>query len=129
MVSDLAAETGRRIERHRPQSADDIRRLGTAVVGFSEAMRADEKPLRAFLWENMYRHYKVNRMISRAKRVVTDLFGAFLADPSVLPSNWRKVCGAAGDRATARIVCDYIAGMTDAYALEEHRKLFGAQFS
>jgi dGTPase len=129
MVGDLTAETRRRLEIHQPGSADDLRRLGTAVVGFSEAMRQDEKPLRAFLWENMYRHYKVNRMISRAKRAVTDLFGGFLADPSMLPSDWRKVCGAAGDRATARVVCDYIAGMTDAYALEEHRKLFGAQFS
>jgi dGTPase len=92
-------------------------------------MRANERPLRSFLWDNMYRHYKVNRMIARAKRTVTDLFDAFMHDPSVLPTDWKRRAGPPGGQETARVVCDYIAGMSDAFALEEHRKLFGSQLA
>jgi dGTPase len=127
MVDDLVGETRARLAAASPQSADDVRGMDHAVVAFSEQMRANEKPLREFLWQNMYRHFKVNRMIARARRVVSDLFAAFMDDPGVLPSDWAKRAGASGDHQTARVVCDYIAGMSDAFALEEHRKLFGTQ--
>jgi dGTPase len=127
MVSDLVAETERRIAAAQPESAAAVRALGVPLAGFSEAMRADERPLRTFLWDNMYRHFKVNRMIARAKRVVAELFAAFMNDPSVLPNDWAERCGPPGGAAMARVVCDYIAGMTDAFALEEHRKLFGSR--
>ncbi len=129
MVGDIVEETRARLAAAGPESADDVRALDHGVVAFSERMRANEKPLRAFLWDNMYRHFKVNRMIARAKRVVADLFEAFMNDPGVLPSDWAAKGAGAGGRETARVVCDYIAGMSDAFALDEHRKLFGTQLA
>jgi len=127
MVDDVIVESQARLAAAQPQSADDVRALDRPMVAFSDAMLENDKPLRAFLWENMYRHYKVNRMISRAKRTVGDLFAAFVHDPSVLPTSWRRAAGDAGELSTARVVCDYIAGMSDAFAIDEHRKLFGSQ--
>jgi len=88
-------------------------------------MERDSQDLKKFLFERMYRHFKVNRMTSKARRVVVDLFTLLLAEPECLPSEWRDRVEAA-DQATerARMVCDYIAGMTDRYALHEHRRLF-----
>ena len=100
-------------------------RLGRPVIAFSEAMRANDAALKAFLYERMYRHYKVNRMASRARRVVRELFGLFIAEPECLPEEWRARCDAPGSSRTARVAADYIAGMTDRYAFKEHHRLFG----
>ncbi len=124
MVADVLQETRRRLADHNPKSADDIRQLGQAVVSFSERFYTREKPLRAFLYENMYRHYKVNRMMGQATRVVNELFGLFLNDPTILPTELRRACDGPRTHKTARIVCDYIAGMTDTFAIAEHKKLF-----
>ena len=75
----------------------------------------------------MYRHYKLNRMTSKARRVVKDLFELFLREPGTLPTEWQIGTAGAGDELTARVVADYIAGMTDRYALDEHRRLFDLQ--
>jgi dGTPase len=72
----------------------------------------------------MYRHYKVNRMASKAKRIVQDIFRLLIAEPQCLPTEWREKAGEAGTNATARIVADYIAGMTDRFALDEYKTLF-----
>jgi dGTPase len=72
----------------------------------------------------MYRHYKVNRMASKARRIVQDIFGLLLAEPECLPTEWRALVGHAGSDETARLVADYIAGMTDRFALDEHARLF-----
>jgi dGTPase len=72
----------------------------------------------------MYRHYKVNRMASKARRIVHDIFGLLLAEPQCLPTEWNGHAGAPHSPATARIVADYIAGMTDRFALDEHARLF-----
>jgi dGTPase len=80
--------------------------------------------VKAFLFKNMYRHFKVNRMLSKAKRVIADLFGLLLAEPGVLPTRWAQLCDEPGSIRTARVVSDYIAGMTDRFALQEHRRLF-----
>jgi dGTPase len=90
-------------------------------------MRANDQALKAFLFKNMYRHFKVNRMLSKAKRVVADLFALLLAEPGVLPTQWAQLCDEAGTARTARVVSDYIAGMTDRYALQEHRRLFAVE--
>ena len=90
-------------------------------------MRANDRSLKAFLFRRMYRHHKVNRMILKAKRIVTELFGLFLTHPETLPEEWRDQAGAAGSPETARLVSDYVAGMTDRYAIEEHRRLFDPQ--
>ena len=124
MIEDVLIETGRRIADSKPQSADEVRALGRALVAFSPAMKANDTAIKTFLFKNMYRHYKVNRMLTKAKRVVAELFQLFLGEPGVLPTAWGQLCGAPGSRETARVVSDYIAGMTDRFALEEHRRLF-----
>lgn len=124
MIEDSLGETQRRINSLKLQSADDVRACGQPLVSFSEEMRAHDKALKSFLFKNMYRHFKVSRMLTKAKRVVTDLFALFLAEPGVLPAQWGQQCDAAGTLRTARVVSDYIAGMTDRFALQEHRRLF-----
>jgi dGTPase len=124
MVSDLIEETRRRLAAASPASVDDIRRHGAPVAGFSAAMRENDRALKAFLFERMYRHYRVNRMTNKAGRVVSELFETYVQRPDCLPEDWRRQGGAPAAPQTARVVADYIAGMTDRYALEEHRKLF-----
>ena len=126
-IEDLETETRSRLARHAPRSAEDVRALPEAVVAFSDEMQAQQRPLRAFLFERVYRHHKVNRKRSQAKRIVRSLFDLFLAEPECLPGGWRTRAELADKRHRARIVCDYIAGMTDAYAIDEYRKLFGLE--
>ena len=126
MVADLLSETRRRLAAANPRSADDVRALDHPVAAFSDAMAANDKALKSFLFNRMYRHYKVNRMTAKAKRVVRDLFDQFFEDPDCLPDEWRGRADGAGTPRTARVVADYIAGMTDGYALREHSRLFQA---
>ncbi|HVY85215.1 MAG TPA: deoxyguanosinetriphosphate triphosphohydrolase [Caulobacterales bacterium] len=123
-VDDLVAETERRVLRVNPKSAEDVRAAGEPLVGFSDALREEEAVLRRFLMARMYRHWKVNRSRHHAKKILKELFQILLGDPDLLPPNWQIGGDGAGGQKTARRVCDYIAGMTDEYALEEHRKLF-----
>nr|WP_321362117.1 deoxyguanosinetriphosphate triphosphohydrolase [uncultured Hyphomonas sp.] len=122
-INDLVDETRRRIQRLQPASAADVRALGEPLVGFSDELADKQRALRAFLFERMYKHYKVNRMRSKAKRILAELFEGFTAEPQTLPSPWRQDATQADTFRRARIVCDYIAGMTDGYAIEEHGRL------
>ena len=124
MVADVLAETRKRLADIKPKSADEIRGLDHAICDFSAAFRKQEIPLRKFLFDNMYRHYKVNRMMGQAARVVTELFDLFINDPDLLPTELRRDCKGPRNEITARIVCDYIASMTDNFAISEHKKLF-----
>jgi dGTPase len=124
MVGDALAETARRLADLAPESAADVRRAGHRVVAFSADMVAAEAELRAFLFSRMYRHYTVNRETSKARRVVRDLFKHLMAEPNCLPDEWQAAALAAEGAERARVVTDYIAGMTDRYALVEHQRLF-----
>lgn len=124
MVNDLLTETRARLDVAKPGSASEIRALARPVVDMSDEMKAANKVLKAFLFERMYRHYRVNRMTSKARRVVGELFGLFLSDPGCLPTRWRSRTEGQDDTVRARLVADYIAGMTDRFALDEHRRLF-----
>ncbi len=128
-VDDLVQETQSRIAHHRPQTADDVRSLGEALVGFSDAMLEEAARLRRFLMTNMYRHWKVNRRRAMAKRIVKDLFSQFMAEPQTLPGRWQVEGVDEPQIQTARRICDYIAGMTDDFAIEEHRRLFSFERS
>ncbi|MBF0267359.1 MAG: deoxyguanosinetriphosphate triphosphohydrolase [Alphaproteobacteria bacterium] len=127
MVEDLVAETQRRIGEFGPRSAAEVRALGRPLAGFSVQMQQADRELKKFLFAHMYRHYKVNRMTSKARRVVRDLFALFLAEPECLPEEWRVRASVKNSPETALLVCDYVAGMTDRFALEEHRRLFDLQ--
>lgn len=124
MVYDLAAESERRLADSGAGNAADIRALGWPVAAFSPAMLDDLNALRAFLKEHMYRHYLVNRMASKARRIVTDLYQQFVEEPSILPTEWYEESGRGDPQKTRRVVADYIAGMTDRYALREHERIF-----
>ena len=123
-VDDLVGETRARAKRLKPKSAAEVRALGEPLIGFSEALEGPQRALRTFLHARMYKHYRVNRMRSKAKRVLADLFEVFLNEPQTLPPPWNAAAAQAEGARRARIVCDYVAGMTDSYALEEHRRLF-----
>ena len=127
MVNDLISETGRRLVEAKPESATAVRHYRHTLAGFSEEMRQNDAALKKFLFENMYRHYKLNRMTSKARRVVKDLFKLLVEEPECLPTEWRKNAGKPGAQGTAELVADYIAGMTDRHALDEHRRLFDVQ--
>ena len=124
MVDDVMAETERRAEAGKLRSATDVRSFGRALVAFSPDMFEDLSRLREFLFERMYRHWRVNRTRSQARRILADMFQLFLGEPDVLPAAWGPKAMAADEEGRARIICDYIAGMTDRFAIEEHRKLF-----
>ena len=123
MVEDVIAETQRRLAAAGVKSAEDVRQCDHALAGFSEAMRANDVGLKRFLFQGMYRHERVTRMTERAKIVVAELFDRHLAAPDLLPEDWRAATGAAGDARTARVVADYIAGMTDNFAFATHERL------
>ncbi len=123
MVTDLLGESRRLLAEANPKSPADIRGAGRPLIGFSQAMRISNQAVKEFLFQRMYRHYKVNRMTSKARRIVTDLFDLLFAEPECLPTEWYGKVDRKDRQATARLVADYIAGMTDRYAQTEHRKL------
>jgi dGTPase len=123
-IGDLVAETQTRVARFAPKSAAAVRALGQPLIAFSDAMREHEGALRRFLFDRMYRHYRVSRVRSQARRVVRELFDLFIAEPELLPDGWRARTAGPNEPQTARVICDYIAGMTDPYAIQEHRRLF-----
>jgi len=124
MVDDVLAETRRRAGADKVGSPEDVRNLDHALVAFSRDMVEDLGALRAFLMERMYRHWKVNRTRSQARRMLAEMFQLFLGEPDVLPAEWYARTQGRSEAGVARVVCDYIAGMTDRFAIEEHRKLF-----
>jgi dGTPase len=124
MVDDVLTETDRRAEADNVTSVHQVRGLGKALVAFSPIMHEDLSRLRIFLHERMYRHWRVNRTRSQARRILAEMFQLFLREPDVLPSEWGPKAQAANEAGRARLVCDYVAGMTDRYAIEEHRRLF-----
>jgi len=119
LVVDLIAESRRRIGDAAPASVDDVR-AAPPLVAFSELVRAEADALKVFLRDHLYRHYQVMRMTEKARRVVRDLFETFLNEPRLLPTDHRRRAEQDGPRAIA----DYVAGMTDRYAMKEHRRLF-----
>ena len=127
-VKNLLAVSSRNLTDSELSTADDIRKAGRPLIAFSAPLAADLDYLRDFLFQHMWRHYKVNRMTSKAKRVVTDLFDLFMSETNILPHDWQFSAGVAlrdlSPTERARIIADYIASMTDRYAIIEHQRLF-----
>jgi dGTPase len=123
LITDLVAETRKRLAKLDPGSPDAIRRAKRQVVAFSEAVGEANQAIKDFLRTKMYRHWRVNRMTAKARRLTEELFRLLHADPSLLPDDWRARAGEAGTHRAAMTVGDYVAGMTDRYAMDEHRRL------
>jgi dGTPase len=123
-VEDVIGESGRRIARLAPHHADDIRRAGAPVVAFSEPVAEADRAIKRFLFPHMYRHPVVVAVRRQADEVLRDLFARFMAEPRAMPGEWTVGLGRHDEARIARRVADYIAGMTDRYALQEHRRLF-----
>ena len=119
LVTDLIRQSAANIRKAAPESTDEVRRA-PAMIHFSDRIQREQVELKQFLRANLYRHYRVSRMSAKARRVVTELFQAFLAEPGLLPPEFQ----ARSKTGTARAIADYIAGMTDRYAIAEHRRLF-----
>ena len=129
MVEDVIAVAQNRLTAAQPRSVDEIRHMGTTVIRFSKPLYQELKAVRSFLFTRMYRAPSVMVERARVSRVIDGLFPLFIADPSLLPAEWQADLGAAQDETTlARCVCDYVAGMTDRFALAEGERLLDAGF-
>ena len=122
LVTDLIRTSAENIRRHAPGWIEEVR-LAQPLIAFSPRIREESQELKRFLHENLYRHYRVVRMSTKARRIVTELFAALLADTRLLPPEFQEQAAAGAPRAIA----DYIAGMTDRYAILEHRRLFSIE--
>jgi dGTPase len=120
-VTDLLQTTDEHIQLYQVKTREDVQKLDRNLVGFSELLQERNRELKDFLYRNLYRHWRVLRMQTKAERFLTDLFEAYLAEPNILPENARSSIDETGPQ---RTICDYMAGMTDRYALEEHARLF-----
>ncbi|MDP2810531.1 MAG: deoxyguanosinetriphosphate triphosphohydrolase [Rhodocyclaceae bacterium] len=119
-VTDLLAESARRIALAAPRTLEEVRGA-PALIAFTDTMQAENRALKGFLRDHLYQHYQVLRMTAKARRIIQDLFGAFTADPRLLPPQYQEM---AASESVARATADYIAGMTDRYSMKEHRRLF-----
>ena len=124
LIEDVVAETRRRLTALAPGSADDVRGASAAVVAFSPAIAEAERLIKSFLETRMYRHARIKRVMNEAANVVRELFLRYTAHPDDLPAEWSAGLRALDDAGRARRIADFIAGMTDRYALAEHARLF-----
>ncbi|MHA6720886.1 deoxyguanosinetriphosphate triphosphohydrolase [Sphingomonas sp. RS6] len=124
MVNDLMRETRSRITRSGVETVDDVRAAGECLSGFSDAMREDERELKRFMYANLYHHPSQLAAAESARRVVSGLFDAYAADPALMPPEWRAAVPA-DEPARSRHIADFIAGMTDRYAIARYREILG----
>ncbi|BAJ63622.1 deoxyguanosinetriphosphate triphosphohydrolase [Anaerolinea thermophila] len=120
-VNDIIQSTEQRLRESLVRSVEELQRLPYNVVSLSEDMRRRSRELKDFLYKNLYRHWRVVRMAVKAERIISDLFNAYREEPTILPKHVQENIPKWG---LERTICDYIAGMTDRYAIEEHQKLF-----
>jgi dGTPase len=124
LIDDVVAETSRRLALLAPRSADDVRRAASPVAGFSPTTGEADRAIKSFLKTHMYRHARVMRVMDQAAGVVRDLFARYSAEPNDLPPEWQEGLAGLDEASRARCIADFIAGMTDRYALAEHERLF-----
>lgn len=120
-VTDIVDTTNANINQNNVKSVLELQKLPFNVVGFSEDLRRRNRELKDFLYKNLYRHYRVVRMAVKAERIISDLFNSYRSEPTILPYHVQAIIPTRG---LERTICDHIAGMTDRYAIDEHKKLF-----
>ena len=126
MIEDVIAESRRRIVELDPDSPDAVRNAGRPVVGFSAAMAGADRAIKDFLYPRLYRHARIMRIMGEAEEVVRRLFAHYVEAPGDLPADWLSGIAAADAKAGALRIADFIAGMTDRYAMVEHTRIFGS---
>jgi dGTPase len=126
LINDAVEASRARLRRLRPQLPDDIRRAKEPVIVFSEAMRSEIEQLRSFLFKRLYQSARVVRVMERAEGLVRDLVARYRREPKGLPDAWRAAASKCDERRQARLAADFVAGMTDRFAISEHRRLFDA---
>jgi dGTPase len=126
LIGAVFAESRKRLDLARPESADDVRRHGAQLIAFPERAATEEAAIKTFLYTRMYRHERVMRIMTDAEEIVTNLFARYLRDPAELPAEWLPLGEkhGMGEAADARVIGNFIAGMTDRFALTEHQRLF-----
>lgn len=124
LIGDLVETTKRTLKQKGVETLQDVREAGTNLIGFSAEVKEKNEALKRFLQERLYRHYKMERMRMKARRVIQRLFDAYLAQPTLLPLKHQRK---AKEEPLKRVICDYIAGMTDRFAIEEYRRLFNPE--
>jgi dGTPase len=122
LVLDLIDQSSKNLKSAAPRTVEDVR-AAMPIIAFSPSVVAEQQELKAFLRRHLYQHYRVARMSGKAKRIVTDLYSAFYSDPALLPEKYHE----RAERDRVETICDYIAGMTDRYAIREHRRLFAVE--
>ena len=124
LIEDVIAETGSRLRALAPRSADDVRRALGPIGGFSAAMAEADRAIKNFLYPRMYRHARIARIMNEAETVIRNLFARYAREPDDMPAEWAEAAEAGGEASRMRHIADFIAGMTDRYALIEHARLF-----
>ena len=126
MIADAVCESRNRLAGLADQSLAGVRAASAPVVGHSAQRRAEAQGLKDYLFANVYRHPRVMAVMAAAETIVRDLFERFVHEPGEMPESWRASAERDGQAARAAVVADFVAGMTDRYALKEHRRLFDA---
>jgi dGTPase len=124
LIEDVVAESTRRLGAAAPQTADEVRAAGSPMVAFSALMASTDRAIKEFLWSNMYRHERVMTVMEKAEEVVRALFARYFVQPQFMPGEWSQGLDGADQAQRARRVADFIAGMTDGFALQEYGRLF-----
>ena len=131
LVGDLVAASQAAISQQQITSIDDVRGHDEVLIRFSQSMKRKNQELKSFLRKNLYRHYRVYRMNRQARKVVSDLYAVFFEDTRLMPDEYHELATAArkqlGESGRARVIADYISGMTDRYAIAEHNRVFNAK--
>ncbi|MCE2993181.1 MAG: hypothetical protein LW826_03165, partial [Candidatus Jidaibacter sp.] len=124
MKADLVAQTNIMIKNYGVETLEDAMNCGVDIVSSSDGVEKMKLQLKAFLMEKVYRNYKVNRMMIKSKTMIKDMYSYFTTNPECLPTNWYKKMDASNKQDVSTTVIDYIAGMTDRFAIDEHKKIF-----
>ena len=121
LITDVVSTSLKALQHHGIETLEDVREVNTILLAYSPLLEEETLKLKEFLQKNVYQHYKVERMRIKAERYITLLFETYRDNPTLLPEKYRDRIG---EEQQERVICDYIAGMTDRYALDEYKKLF-----
>ena len=128
LIEDLLTQTRININKEKPQSTEDIRNLGYQIVNFTPEVVDLVSTIKSFLFKNVYKHHLLMMMNARCQKIVKGLFKAYMQDQELLPLHWQELFQGATNEIKADIIADYIAGMTDRFAIKQYEMLYDLNF-